>query len=160
MIKDHLGNVLSFHLQKKSGGLVQKWPSYDDFCAATWILLKICRSARLAIRLKFWIGTHDPNFWAIAPIFFCVGLIYITTFGGNHLWGPSTEGADSATPSVLGLWGQKGPKSCDVYEANKKNRVDCPKIGAVSPNSKFQPNGWSGRKAYFQEIQVAARKSP
>ena len=68
-----------------------------------------------------------------------------------------TGGADSAPPSVLSLWGPKGPKIDSpeklwcIWGQQKKNWADRPKIGAVSPNSKFQPNGWSGRMAYFQE---------
>ena len=35
---------------KKLGGIAQKWASYSDFCEAMWIFLKICLSARSAIR--------------------------------------------------------------------------------------------------------------
>ena len=58
MIMNHLDIVLSFHLQKKFGGFIQKWPSYGVFCAATWIFLKICYSARWAIRLTFESGNR------------------------------------------------------------------------------------------------------
>ena len=47
---------------KKLGGFVQKWPGYDKFSAATWIFLKICLSARSAIRLKTLIGAHGRHF--------------------------------------------------------------------------------------------------
>ena len=43
------------------------------------------------------------------------------------------------------------PKSYNVYVANKKILADRPKIGVVGSNSKFQSNGSSGQKAYFQE---------
>ena len=73
-------------------------------------------------------------------------------------------GADSAPPWVLGPWGPKGPKNDSpqilwcIWAQQKKNRVDCPKIGAVSPNSKLLPNGGSGRKADFQENSRRRRK--
>ena len=60
--------------------------------------------------------------------------------------------------------GPKGPKNDSpqilwcIWAQQKKNRVDCPKIGAVSPNSKLLPNGRSGRKANFQEISCSRRK--
>ena len=66
-------------------------------------------------------------------------------------------GADSAPLQFSSVGARRAPKmiplkSCDVYETNKKrNWADRQKIGVVGPNSKFQANGSSGRKAYFQE---------
>ena len=50
------------------------------------------------------------------------------------------------------------PKSCDVYEANKKIWADRPKIGVVGPNSKFQSNANLAERHIFNKIQVAAQK--
>ena len=79
----------------------------------------------------------------------CQNWVYLTLFKtGSQPTYLGRGGADSAPPppKFLACGALRAPKlippkSCDVYEANKKNRVDRPKIGAVSPNSKFQPNG-------------------
>ena len=77
-----------------------------------------------------------------------------------------TRGGGFRPPLSSRLVGPEGPQNRFPWKAvmymrpTKKNWADRPKIGAVSPNSKFQPNGWSVRKAYFKKIQVAAQKSP
>ena len=68
--------VLTYHLQKKLGGLVKNWPSYNKFSAATCIFLKKSLSTRSAIREKFWIRAHSPKFLAMDLNLFCCTLIH------------------------------------------------------------------------------------
>ena len=87
MIMNHLDIVLSFHLQRKLGGLAQKWASYGDFCAATWIFLKYAFRPDQPLGWNFELGLTAPIFGRSAQFFFCWPHIH-HNFSGESILGP------------------------------------------------------------------------
>ena len=89
MIMNHVGTVLTYHLQKKIRWIGPKMTElWQIFCGDVNFLENQPFGQIRHFGAIFNWGSR-PQFLGNRPDSFFVVLIYITKFGGNHFWGPS-----------------------------------------------------------------------